>query len=146
MNSNTNSESQSHSDSQHSTFPIASFNAHGVRGKESEVEALASKVKFLAVCETWIRPQDRETANIFEESATVVQNHNGWRGQGGVGFRINPVIKYAFVQKHAQNSYQYVIIQVGGINIAAVYITPTIPQSDFLLLNKVGKDGKVGKR
>ena len=131
MNSKKKSQNLSPGGSPHSRFSIASFNAHGVRGKEPEIEALASKFQVLAVCETWIRPQDIVTANKFEESVTVVQTHNGWRGQGGIGFRINPLLNYTLVQKHAQVSYQYIIIQVGGINIAAVYLTPTISQCDF---------------
>ena len=96
-----------------SSFSLASFNAHGVHGKETDIEALASTVEVLAVCETWLRPQDTLAASKFTESVTVMQNHNGWRAQGGVNFKVSPLIKYSLVHQHARESFQSLVIKVG---------------------------------
>ena len=81
---------------------IATFNAHGARGKEDEIIKLASKVQVLGVCETWARAADSRLRSIFSESVSVLPNHGGWRGQGGVGFIINPLMQYTLVKAHAQ--------------------------------------------
>ena len=117
--------------SSHASLSLATFNVHGVGGKELEIEALASQVEVLAVCETWIRPQDISRAKQFTECVNVVYPHNGWRGQGGVGLRINPLINYSVIHKHAQTSFQTIVIKVGETNIAAVYLTPRISRGDF---------------
>lgn len=44
---------------------IATFNAHGARGKEDEISKLASKVQILGVCETWARAADLTLHRFF---------------------------------------------------------------------------------
>ena len=110
---------------------IVSFNVHGVRGKEAEIEALASKCHVLCVCETWIRPEDNALANEFNESVSVFQHHGGWRGQGGVAIRLSPLINYSVVWQHAQREYQTIVIKFGDTNIAATYIAPRVPKTVF---------------
>ena len=100
---------------------IVSLNVHGVRGKEAEIEVLASKCHVLCVCETWIRPQDSALANEFNESVSVLQDHGGWRGQGGVAIRLSPLINYSVVLQHAQREYQTIVIKFGDTNIAATH-------------------------
>ena len=111
---------------------IVSLNVHGVRGKEAEIEALASKCHVLCVCETWIRPQDSALANEFNESVSVLQDHGGWRGQGGVAIRLSPLINYSVVLQHAQSEYQTIVIKFGDTNIAATYIAPGVRNTVFV--------------
>ena len=118
--------------SANANISVATFNVHGYSGKELEIEALASCVEVLAVCETWIRPQDTSSMKHFTECVSVTQTHGGWRGQGGLGLKINPLINYSVIYRHAQESFQVIIIKVGGTNIVSVYLTPTISREDFL--------------
>ena len=124
---------------------IATFNTHGIRGKEPDVERLASQVQVLGVCETWLRPQDLFTHKFFSESVCVQPTHNGWRGQGGIGLKLNPLINYSVIQKHAEAAFQFVLIRIGGTCIAMVYIAPNVSRPEFQQCLTAVKTAVVGK-
>ena len=110
---------------------IATFNAHGARGKMDEITKLASKVQVLGVCETWARAADSALQSQFSESVSVLTNHGGWRGQGGVSLIINPLLHYTVVKKYAQAEYQLIIVKIGDTYFAAVYMKPNSLKSCF---------------
>ena len=111
---------------------MAIFNAHGVKGIEADIEALASHVQILGLCETWLRPKDLTAAQQFDESISVPQTHGGWRGQGGVAIKVAPLINYSVVLKHSQTEYQFITIKVAGTYITMLYVKPNSPKPVFL--------------
>ena len=56
---------------------VATYNAHGVRGKEYEVSQISTRIKILSVCKTWLRPQDILQTSLFDELVSVTQSHRG---------------------------------------------------------------------
>ena len=132
------------------SLSVITFNVHGARGKELDIEALAEQADVLGVCETWFKPNDVTPALQFSESVCVVQSHRGWRGQGGVALKIKPFIRYSLVYKQALETFQVLVIKIGDTHIALVYLTPSISKHDFhSCLNRihsctVGKTAIIG--
>ena len=111
---------------------VATYNAHGVRGKEYEVSQLSTRVHILSVCETWLRPQDVLQTNLFDESVSVTQSHGGWRGQGGVAVKIHPLMRYSVLSKVATEKYQLLAMSVAQTQVVSLYLSPLVPKEVFL--------------
>ena len=124
--------SNSTSPSETAQLSLATFNSHGVKGTEAEIDSLASTVHVLGICETWLRPGDISSQKQFDETVSVLQDHGGWRGQGGVGFIISPLLHYRIVERYAQVEFQYVIINIAGTYLSVLYIRPNISRPSFL--------------
>ena len=120
-------------DTRESTYlSVATFNAHGVKGAEIEIRDLSAQVQILGLTETWIRAQDLEQEQELDESVSVIQTHGGWRGQGGVGIKIIPLLNYSVVMKHSQPEFQILTINTGGTYISVVYIRPQVRKQQFI--------------
>ena len=111
---------------------VATYNAHGVRGKEYEVSKLSNRVHILNVCETWLRPQDILQTILFDESVSVAQSQRGWRGQGGVAVKIHPLMRYSVLSKVATEKYQLQALSVAQMEVISLYLSPLVPKEVFL--------------
>ena len=93
---------------------------------------MAEQSHILGICETWLRPSDLIQSKQFAESVSVLQDHGGWRGQGGVAVIVAPLINYRVVRKHSQVEYQFIILNIAGTYVSVVYIRPHLPKQRFL--------------
>lgn len=77
-----------------------------------------------ALTETWMTPEEQPPRGVSEY--VTLQSKRG-RSHGGVALCVHPLLQYRLMTKMAQKEYQYILIQIGGMIVGTVYISPRAP-------------------
>ena len=106
-----------------SLIKLAAWNVKGIHNRIPQVKKLCREMDIVCISETWKRPGEYSRGISFTEEISAPFTKQG-KTQGGVALYINPLIKYVKVAEYADEITQFVAINVAGIIVIGVYISP----------------------